>query len=107
MNAEEPKTLCIEWLSTCQRFSFIKDINAILETSGEDKIFEPIYANLTPIVGAVAVQYTDNCFSVFIGIAMGLDETKDIDYIKKMGQRTTENIARAIFPQFCNLTYCQ
>jgi hypothetical protein len=91
----EPETLCVVWLSTCQRFSFNEDIKALKD----------IYTNINPIVGAVAVKYPNNFFSVFIGIAMGEDEENDIAYIKSMGQRQLERIARAIFPQFDNMAY--
>lgn len=102
---KEAETLCVTWLSGRQWFSFIKDINVILEEAGKDKIYEQVNVDINPVVGAIAVKYPENRFSVFIGIAMGYDEAKDIEYIKKMGQRTTSTIARAIFPQFDNLGY--
>lgn len=104
----EPETLCIAWLSSCQQFSFVKELKQMLR-SGIDLAnmkHDDMFDTLAPIVGAVAVRYKhDNSFSVFIGIAMGANEEKDIAYIKSMGQRTTESIARGIFPQFDDMTY--
>lgn len=97
-DSDAPETLNSAWLSGCQIFPGI-----IYNDDGVEKIFKPY--NFKPQVGAVAVKYDDNSFSVFIGVGKGENEQADIAYIKRMGQRTTEQIARGIFPQFDDMTY--
>jgi len=161
MSKNEPETLCVAWLSSCQQFTLIQDVymvavqSAVRSLDKEEKklldkfarylidnqpskgkklrwkfnrftkkvmkfkskkfkiniIVEKLlnsvkFISARPIVGAIAVKYPhNNSFSVFIGIAMGEDEDNDISYIKSMGQRTTEIIARGIFPQFNDMKY--
>ena len=58
-----------------------------------------------PIVGAVAIEYPDKSFSVFVGIAKGVIPEQDINTIVNHGCRQSERIGRGIFPQCSDMDY--